>query len=146
MFGRSLLVLVVIAFSAWLGTEVGNRDLPVRLISSEAMTPVVAPGEQARVRFKIFRARSCAVHVERILFDSAGNRFVLPDIDFPPGVLPLGEDVFTVFFQVPFRDMDATPVKGKALYRHVNFYTCTAFQRWFSPLEAEASDVYLEIN
>lgn len=145
MIEKYILATIVIFLAGWLGTEVGNREVPVRLISSEVMTPVVAPGEQARVRFKIYRSKSCGVHVERMLFDSAGNRFVLPDIDFPSGILPLGEDLSTVFFTVPSRDMDGTPVKGKALYRHVNFYNCTFMQKFF-PLETEARDVNLEIN
>lgn len=145
MIAKFMLATLVIFLAGWLGAEVGNRDVPVRLISSEVMTSLVAPGEQARVRFKIYRSRACGVHMERMLFDAAGNSFVLPDIDFPPGLLPLGEDVFTVFFNVPSRDMDGTPVKGKALYRHVNFYTCTFMQKFF-PLETEARDVNIEIN
>jgi hypothetical protein len=125
--GRLRSFAYVVAFFAigllggLLGYWASDRDMPVTVAGMEAATPEVAPGNIFRARYQFIRHRSCDTHVERLLFDGHGQRFVLSDLDFAAGTLPLGKDSVFVPAMVP---PQALPSAEAATYRTLNCYAC----------------------
>lgn len=113
-------IMATVAFvGGYFGWIASDREVPVAVISMSAATEQVQPGGVFRAHYRFIRTRSCGTHVERLLFDGGGQRFVLPDLDFAPGTLPIGEDIVFVPAAVP---PGALP--GTATYRTVNCYVC----------------------
>ena len=120
-----IVALAVAGFvGGWLGFSVSDRDVPVLIHSMSAAPAAASPGETVRMQYEATRVRSCATHVERLLFAADGQRFVLPDLEFASGTLPIGLDRFAVPTAVPL----GTPF-GRATYRTINCYACNPSHR-----------------
>lgn len=102
----------------WLGVMASERDVPVKYQLSEVVNSP-RPGETLRVKHIVWRDKACKTTVYRIIFDQDGDRFIVPDLEFPAGVLPLRMDTFVV--PVPVSPA-ADP--GPATYRAVREYRC----------------------
>jgi hypothetical protein len=120
-FWRTVVVLIAGMIAATLGRWVGDNGSPTQVISSRLLTPVVAPGESLKVRYTVERDRSCAVKIDRLLFDGEGVRYTLDDIESAAALGPIGRDEYTVSVQIP-RGF----ARGRSAYRTVTTYVCNA--------------------
>jgi hypothetical protein len=55
------------------------------------ITEDVHPGGDIILRSRVFRHRSCQTHVDRVVIDGGGFRYVLQDLDFVSAPGPVGE-------------------------------------------------------
>lgn len=118
MIFRAITLISCGIIGGWLGFMASDRQVPVKYYTSDVLnTP--KQGEPLRVKYTVWRDRSCATTVYRSIFDHGQRRFVVADLDFSPGVLPLGYDTFIV--PVPISP-EATA--GEAVYRVVRIYRC----------------------
>lgn len=124
MIWRVSTFLTVSVLGGWLGYSATDRALPTVILEMHAEREVVAPGDQQRFRYKAYRLRTCYVHVDRFIFDAEGVRHVLMPLDFAPGILPVGEDSYSVPANVPL-----TAAEGPAMYRTVQTYECNFMHR-----------------
>jgi hypothetical protein len=69
MMWRVLTLVSLGIASGIVGVMVGDREPPTVIDATEVLTPEIKPGESLRVRFDVFRRRSCYVRVERMLLD-----------------------------------------------------------------------------
>lgn len=118
MIWRSVTLVSCGIVGGWLGWLASERDVPVKYEATE-MTNSPKPGETLRARHVVWRDKSCKTTVYRLVFDKDGDRFIVPDLEFPAGVLPLGRDTFVA--PVPISPQ-ADP--GPATYRAVREYRC----------------------
>jgi hypothetical protein len=125
-------------FGAWLGFLTIDREVPTVTYDARAITPVVSPGGELRVAYKMFRRRSCETNVDRFIFDSENVRHVLSDLSFNAG-LPIGQDSYTVPVKVP-----DIAKKGRAVYRVTSSYVCNPIQRLW-PIVGPAREIQFEI-
>jgi hypothetical protein len=111
----------------WLGYMASERDVPVKYYSTEIVnTP--APGSVLRAKSVVWRDKSCDTTIYRLVFDKDGRRHIVPDLQFAPGVLPVGNDTFVA--PVPISP-EASP--GEATYRAVRRYRCN-WLHWIWPV------------
>lgn len=120
-----------------LGFLAADREIPVVVYEKGMVDDVVNPGGVGRVRYRFKRFRSCETHVERGIMardPATGDveRFVVPPLHFSAGILPIGEDVATV----PFNLSPQTKPGWTATYRTVNCYKCNFTQHWFPICDA----------
>lgn len=127
MIWRSITLISCGIVGGWLGWMASQRDLPVRFLSSEVLNSPV-PGETMRIKHVVWRDKSCRTTVNRIVFDKDGDRFIVPDLEFPAGILPLGSDTFVV----PIPTSPAAD-PGPAIYRTVHTYRCNLLH-WIWPI------------
>lgn len=127
MIWRSVTLISCGIVGGWLGYLASERDVPVKYQGTEILNSP-QPGEVLRIRHAVWRDKSCATAVYRLIFDKDQHRFIVPDLDFPVGVLPLGADTFVV--PVPVSSQ-AEP--GPATYRAVRYYRCN-WVHWVFPI------------
>lgn len=140
MIYRSVtLASIALAFGT-LGFLVNDREMPVTVYEMGMLNDVVPAGEVGRARYRFRRSRSCETHVYRSLYDSAAQRFIISDLHFPAGILPIGEDKATVPFQV-----SPAATKGPATYRTLNCYVCN-FTQILWPICDNPRDIRLTIE
>lgn len=128
-------MIVAGAIGAVLMSWAMDRTPPVVLKSVEVAEIGVSPGETLHVRYSVHRNRDCAFKADRWLFDSAGNRFTLPDVEQEGSPGPMGGDTYSVPIQVPFGMRE-----GVASYRIVGSYRCNYLHRWW-PIPERPPDV-----
>lgn len=127
-------------FAAIGGLWVADREPPTTVFSVQALTSEVRPGDQMRALYSVRRFRSCAVHVDRLLFDSAGERYVLEDIEFAAAPGPLGDASYTVGINIPRRFAE-----GPARYQAITQYTCNPFHK-LSPIVVTGTPVSFDVK
>lgn len=110
---------------------------PSELAESYVLTPVVKPGGEFSIRYKVNWRSTCRVTGYRFIIDSAGQQYtVAPDSRW---ISPDDKPEFTISIPIP---LAAKP--GLATYRAVIMYECNPLQKWF-PLERFAADRQFEI-
>lgn len=140
MMWRTLALALVGAASGTLGLWASDREPPVvRTANPVALEGVVPPGGSLGVRFSVFRKRSCAVKVERMLFDASDVRYPLEDLAFSGELAGLGNSVYTSKIAIP-RSFS----QGPARYRTVSTYTCNLVHRLW-PIVMPASEVAFKV-
>lgn len=117
-------------FSAVLGLWVADRDPPTAVISVTPLSDTVQPGGQLRILYNVRRFRSCAVHIDRLLFDAGGERYVLEDEEFAGAPGPLGDATYTVGVNIPRRFAE-----GPGRYQAITEYVCNPLHH-ISPIVA----------
>jgi hypothetical protein len=134
-------VVTLISFGmigGWLGWMANDRQIPVRYYSTEVVnTP--KPGQVLRVKSVVWRDKSCQTSVYRLIFDDEGHRHVVTDLEFPAGVLPLGNDTFVAPVPISSEASD-----GPGIYRVVRRYRCNLLQSIW-PIEDGPHDVQFTI-
>jgi hypothetical protein len=133
-----LLLIIFGMFGGWLGFMVNDRQVPVRFYATE-VTNSPQPGTALRVRSTVWRDKSCNTRVFRAIYDKDNRRFVTNDLDFPAGVLPIGNDTFVA--PIPI-SLEAEP--GPAVYRVHRKYRCNVLQ-WIFPVEDGPHDYQFTI-
>jgi hypothetical protein len=126
MIWRSVTLISCGIVGGWLGSMASDRHPPVKFYSNEIVNSP-HPGEPLRVRSVVWRDRACHTTVHRLIFDK-DDRFVIPDVVFAAGTLPLGDDSFIV--PIPISPV-ADP--GPAIYRTVHAYRCNPLH-WIWPI------------
>ncbi len=139
MMFRAVTFVICGLIGGWLGYMASERQSPVRYYSNE-VTNSPKRSENLRVRHHVWRAQSCHTTVYRLIFDKDGHRFVVPDLVFPAGVLPLGDDTFVA--SVP---ISPEAEEGIAVYRVVRKYRCNLLH-WIWPIEDGPHDLAFKIT
>jgi len=111
----------------WLGWMASDRDPPVKYYSNEVVNSP-RPGETLRIKHVVRRDKACHTTVYRLVFDRDGDRFIVPDLEFAGGVLPLGADTFVA--PVP---ISPEADSGPATYRALRRYRCNLLH-WIWPI------------
>jgi hypothetical protein len=141
-FGSALMVAGFVAFAAaggTLGLWASDRRLPTVNLETKVLTPVVRPGGELRVEYKVLRYRGdCAINVDRLLFDSTKARYDLPDRSFSGSPGPTGPDTYVVPILIP-----SSFAQGPATYRIISRYECNAIHRLWPIVTPEASVSFL---
>lgn len=127
MIWRGITLVSCGIVGGWLGWMASDRSLPVKYYTTDIVNSP-APGETLRVRHSIWRDRSCDTVVFRLIFDQNERRYIVPELEFAAGVLPLGSDTFVA--PVPISP-EAAP--GPAKYRAVRRYRCN-WLHWIWPV------------
>lgn len=127
MIWRAVTLISCGIVGGWLGFMASERHVPVKYQSTEIVNSP-NPGEVLRVKHVVWRDKSCATTIYRLVFDKGGHRFIVPDLEFPAGVLPLGPDTFVAPIPV---SLEAEP--GPAVYRAVRAYRCNLLH-WIWPI------------
>lgn len=133
--------VTLIAFGmvgGWLGWMANDRQIPVRYYSTEVMNAPKA-GLALRVKHTVWRDRSCYTSVYRLIFDDEGHRYVVSDLDFPAGILPLGNDTFVAPIPISPEASD-----GPGVYRVMRKYRCN-WLHWIWPIEDGPHDIQFTI-
>lgn len=127
MIWRSVTLISCGIVGGWLGWMASERQVPVKYQETE-MTNSPRPGEVLRVRNVVWRDKACQTTIYRLVFDKDNDRFIVPDLEFAGGVLPLGPDTFVA--PVPI-SLEADP--GPATYRVLRIYRCNLLH-WVWPI------------
>lgn len=130
-------ILFTAAMLAW---WVSDRALPVLVLRTEVMTPLVRPRSFLYVRQDVRYVRDCRAHVDRVVYDSHTNRDFPPDIDYERP--PQGVGTHTITFKVWIPD-DFRP--GPAYYRAAPQYACNPLQRYYWPITRPDTVIEFEI-
>src|ERR1043166_8242236 len=93
MIWRGITLISCGIVGGWLGFMASDREPPVKHRANEIINSP-KPGEVLRIRHLVWRDRSCKTTVNRLVFDKDNDRFIVPDLEFSEGVLPLGADTF----------------------------------------------------
>ncbi len=131
--------LIAALLAGLFGTFLADRDPPISIISAEVLTPMVRPGDPFTMRFKVVRHRSCAIHADRVLRDSAGGREILEDFDLKTDPGPIGNDSFLVHVTVP-----AAFKPGPAHYITAAEFACNVVHKLW-PIRAPVREFTFEI-
>jgi hypothetical protein len=136
-----LLFGVLTGLSGFLGLWIADRDPPIALNNSRVMTPVVEPGGQLKVRYGVYRFRSCATHIDRWIFSGEAKvRTTLDDVDYQSSPVPLGPADFVAVVDIPKR---IEP--GPAVYRIAATYVCNPLHRIW-PVKTAPPEIHFEIR
>ena len=127
MIWRSVTLISCGIVGGWLGWMASDREVPVKYRSNEIVT-TPKPGDTLRIKHEVWRDKLCRTTVNRLVFDTDGNRYIVADLEFPEGVLPYGPDTFVA--PVPISP-EAKP--GPAVYRAVRWYRCN-ITHWIWPI------------
>lgn len=112
------LSMVALTFGTF-GMFIADRTPPTTVYDVQVLTPQVPPGGTLKVKYTVYRARSCATQVERILFDHQRVRHALEDLEFKAAPGPLGTDSYISAVPIP-----NTFTRGEARYRVLTTYRC----------------------
>lgn len=127
MIWRGITLVSCGVVGGWLGWMASDRTVPVKYYSTEIINSP-ASGESLRVKHVIWRDKSCDTVIYRLVFDKDGRRYIVPELEFATGVLPLGNDTFVA--PVPISP-EAAP--GLATYRALRRYRCN-WLHWVFPI------------
>ncbi|AWN43186.1 hypothetical protein [Methylobacterium durans] len=131
-------ILLAAGTLAWFAAD---RKLPVEIVSTDVLTPVVKPGGKLIVQTRIRYLRECNTHVDRAIYDSHTHRRFLPDIDYERPPQGLGEFTYTSEIDVP--DFFGS---GPAEFRAVPIYACNPLQRYYWPITRDDIVVPFEVE
>jgi hypothetical protein len=140
MIWRIVAVVVFGGLGAMLGLWTTDREPPSQAISTQVLTETIRPGDQLRILYTVRRWRSCQVKIDRLLFDAAGERYVLDDLEFAGAPGPLGETTYTVGITIPRRF-----AAGLGRYRTASTYVCNPLQRIW-PINGPGTEVEFHVG
>jgi hypothetical protein len=96
----SALLMAAAVFASVFGFWFQARTLPVQSRVVEVLGPAY-PGGKLLVRWKVYRAESCAADKQELIFDVDGLRWVLIETHFQTAPGPLGFDEYTTQTPLP---------------------------------------------
>jgi hypothetical protein len=133
------IALAVLAFPMGaIGMWVVDRQPPTAVLRVEP-TQSTSPGGVIEIRYFVRRIRSCAITIDRVLYDSKGVRFPLEDRSFVAAPGPLGDDSYIVAVQLP-----ETFSPGRGRYRATSVYRCNPLHGWF-PIVVTNPDITFDV-
>lgn len=122
-----------------LGMAAADRRVPTKIFSVTALNEP-SPGGVLRVENIAWRDKSCLTIIKRLIFDK-DHRFVVSDLIFQDGQLPLGQDDFIA--PVPISP-EAEP--GDATYRVYREYYCNLLHYFRWPITDGPHDLNFKIG
>lgn len=137
---KILTYVIITILAGTLGVWIGDREPPTAIISARALGPV-APGEVARIEYRVHRYRSCPYRIDRVLLDADGVRLPLADQDFAAAPGPLGDDTYIALVPIP-----RIVAQGVVRYRSILSYTCNAVHRLFAPVVVASAEVAIMVR
>lgn len=140
MIWRTVTFLTIGTAAGFLGVWLGDKEPPTISAELKPVSISVPPGGDLRVRYTVFRTRSCPLKVERMLFDSTGTRYILPSTEFSAAPGPLGKDSYISIVPLP-----VNIAAGKAKYRAITTYRCNPIHSIW-PIVTTAPDVEFEVE
>jgi hypothetical protein len=132
IFGYACLMVIcaaILGAASLLAYYAADRQVPVDVLESEVLTPIVRPGGKLIIRQKLRYTRECRGHIDRALYDSQTHRKWLSDVDYERPPRGLGE--FTVTF---VEDVPSYFDPGEASYRATPVYACNLLHQYVWPL------------
>jgi hypothetical protein len=140
MIWRGIGIAGLLVVFGTLGTWLGDRTPPTTVQEIVVMTPQVRLGGDLKIKYKVYRARSCHTLVERIIFDSRRQRYVLEDLTFASSPGPLGPDEYVSIIPIPPRAFN-----GEARYRAITTYKCNILHHLWPVVGGATADVTFDI-
>ena len=131
-------ILIPSALICW---WLADRHIPVDVLKTEVVTPVVKPGGKLIIRQTIRYTRDCRGHVDRVMYDSATHRKWLADVDYERPPRGLGEHVVTFVEDVP-----SYFEPGPASYRAVPVYACNLVHQYLWPLSRDETVIRFRVE
>lgn len=119
-------ILSVTGLLAWF---IADREVPVQVLATEVLTPVVRPGGRLAIKQTLQVTRACRGHYDRVLYDSTNHRQFLPDVDYESP--PRGLGTFEVVTEETVPDFF---MPGEAQYRALPLFSCNPLQAWYWPI------------
>jgi hypothetical protein len=139
MRGLASSLFVAVCFGAGvLGHWVSERELPTHVLEARNFNGPVRVGETLHVTMSVLREEACAFNVDRIITDSSGTVFTLPDLNYNAPLGPMGH--VKVDSLVP---MPTNVAPGHAIYRMMFAYRCNP-THWIWPVTSVV-DIPFEI-
>jgi hypothetical protein len=139
MIFRIIAFATVAAAASALGFMWLDTQPPTVVLKMEILNEPVRPGGELKIKYTVYRLRSCETSIDRLLFDHEKQRVILEDLTFNGAPGPLGESNYVA--QVPIPRSFAT---GPATYRVVSRYVCNPLQRIW-PIVTINPDVNFEV-
>lgn len=118
-----------------------DRRIPVDVIKTEVLTPVVKPGSKLIIRQTLRYTRECRGHVDRVLYDGQTHRKFLADVDYERPPRGLGEFVVTFVEDVP-----SYFEAGNASYRAIPVYSCNIVHQYLWPLTRDETVIRFRVE
>lgn len=128
-FCLTVICTAILGTASLLAYYAADRQVPVDVLETEVLTPVVKPGGKLIVRQVVRYGRECRGHVDRALYDSATHRKWLADVDYERPPRGLGDHTITFVEDVP-----SYFEAGPASYRATPVYSCNLVHQYFWPL------------
>jgi hypothetical protein len=123
LFAGSFLTVV-----GWLAWSAADRSAPIADVKLIISSPdAVRRGASLHMDVEAFYLRSCTTYVKRMLFDSRGTPYTLPELPLPATDIGFRHSAS----DVPIADGFAL---GEARYVSHPSYGCNWFQRAFWPI------------
>jgi hypothetical protein len=141
MMWRIGLSAVLLFGAAALGMWINDREPPNTVLSVDVLTPTVRPGTELRILYHVQRWRTdCAVHVDRVLYDSRNASFPVPDVDFAasPSAKTGADSVMTIIYIAP------NMAEGKARFRSVSTFRCNPMHNIW-PIKRESPEIIFNV-
>jgi hypothetical protein len=133
------LAIVAVTFGT-LGMFIADRAPPTTVYNAEPEDQHVIPGGTLRIKYSVYRTRSCATSVERMLYDSKRVRYILEDLEFKASPGPLGPDGYTSIIPIP-----AHFARGEGRYRALTTYRCNPIHSLW-PISVLTADVTFDVT
>lgn len=140
-FALGVICAAILIPSAMICWWAADRHIPVDVLSTEIVTPVVKPGGKLIIRQTIRYTRDCRGHVDRVMYDSATHRKWLADVDYERPPRGLGEHVVTFVEDVP-----SYFEPGPASYRAVPVYSCNLVHQYLWPLTRDETVIRFKVE
>lgn len=131
----------ILSLSGLLCYWLADRHIPVDVLRTEIVTPVVKPGGKLVVRQTIRYTRDCRGHVDRVLYDAHTHRKWLADVDYERPPRGLGEHVVTFVEDIP-----SYFEPGPASYRAVPVYSCNLVHQYLWPLTRDETVIRFTVE
>lgn len=141
MIWRALTLTTCGALAGVIGVMIGDREPPTVIDRTEVLTPIVAPGDNLRIHYEVYRRKSCHIRVERMLLDGENARFMLPATELSGAPGPLERDSYVSVIPIP-----TEVTHGVGRYRAITTYKCNIIHSMFWPITVVGSDVVFEIR
>ena len=144
IFGYACLGIICAAILGTAGLLcywLADRHVPVDVLRTEVLTPIVKPGGKLMIRQTLRYSRECRGHVDRVLYDSQTHRKFLVDVDYERPPRGLGEFVVTFVEDVP-----SYFEAGPATYRAIPVYSCNLVHQYLWPLTRDETVIRFQIE
>ncbi len=112
-----------------LGLMVSERTPPIETYERIVVTPKVRPGMHLEWKIRLFEKKRCFIHTDRTIYDSKGERYIIPPVEFHAGMgAPEQEMEYIVQVRIPY-EINFGPAK---LYTST-IYRCNPIH-WLWPI------------
>jgi hypothetical protein len=132
----------LVATAGSLGFMAGDRSIPIQVIERSVLDDNARPGGEVVLRYRAVQHRRCDIHTDRVIFDSRGERHLLPALEFKAGIGgKVGEQQeYVVKIKLP-----VDIAFGKARYETSTVYVCNLVHRLW-PVLSPYNPLFFEVR